>query len=71
MGKFGGFPGGGGFANMQNLMKQAQKMQAEVTAKQEEVQKKRNRNFSRWRSCNSKSYRWQSYKRYYNKKRSC
>ena len=25
MGKFGGFPGGGGFANMQNLMKQAQK----------------------------------------------
>lgn len=40
MGKFGGFPGGGGFANMQNLMKQAQKMQAEVTAKQEEIQKK-------------------------------
>lgn len=40
MGKFGGFPGGGGFGNMQNLMKQAQKMQAEMTAKQEEVQKK-------------------------------
>ena len=40
MGKFGGFPGGGGFGNMQNLMKQAQKMQAEMTQKQEEVQKK-------------------------------
>lgn len=40
MGKFGGFPGGGGFGNMQNLMRQAQKMQAEITAKQEEVQKK-------------------------------
>ena len=37
MGKFGGFPGGGGFGNMQNLMKQAQKMQKEMTEKQEEV----------------------------------
>lgn len=40
MGKFGGFPGGGGFGNMQNLMRQAQKMQSEMLAKQEEVQKK-------------------------------
>lgn len=37
MGKFGGFPGGGGMGNMQNLLKQAQKMQAEMQAKQEEV----------------------------------
>lgn len=38
MGKFGGFPGGmGGLGNMQNLMKQAQKMQADMTKKQEEV----------------------------------
>ena len=38
MGKFGGFPGGGGgFGNMQNLMKQAQKMQQEMLEKQEEV----------------------------------
>lgn len=37
MGKFGGFPGGGGMGNMQNLLKQAQKMQAQMQAKQEEV----------------------------------
>ncbi|MEG1705794.1 MAG: YbaB/EbfC family nucleoid-associated protein [Clostridia bacterium] len=36
MGKFGGF-NGGGMGNMQNLMKQAQKMQAEMIKKQEEV----------------------------------
>ena len=35
MGKFGGFPGGMG--NMQNLMKQAQKMQADLQRKQEEA----------------------------------
>lgn len=40
MGKFGGFPGGGGFGNMQNLMRQAQKMQKEMTEKQEEVAKR-------------------------------
>lgn len=40
MGKFGGFPGGGGFGNMQNLMRQAQKMQKEMTEKQAEVQAK-------------------------------
>lgn len=33
--RFGGFPGGMG--NMQNLMKQAQKMQAELQKKQEEA----------------------------------
>ena len=38
MAKFGGFPGGMG--NMQNLLKQAQKMQKEMTEKQEEVAKK-------------------------------
>ena len=37
MGKFGGFPGGGGMGNMQNILKQAQKMQAEMQTKQEEV----------------------------------
>lgn len=37
MGKFGGFPGGGGMGNMQNILKQAQKMQADMQAKQEEV----------------------------------
>lgn len=35
MGKFGGFPGGMG--NMQQLMKQAQKMQADLARKQEEA----------------------------------
>ena len=35
MGKFGGFPGGMG--NMQNLMRQAQKMQADLQKKQEEA----------------------------------
>lgn len=38
MAKFGGFPGGMG--NMQNMIKQAQKMQAEMQTKQEEVSKK-------------------------------
>ena len=38
MGKFGGFPGGG--MNIQNLMKQAQKMQAEKKKKQEQVASK-------------------------------
>ena len=36
MAKFGGFPGGG-MPNMQNLMKQAKKMQEELQQKQEEV----------------------------------
>lgn len=36
MGKFGGFPGGG-MGNIQNLMKQAQKMQADMQKKQLEV----------------------------------
>ena len=35
MGKFGGFPGGMG--NVQNLMKQAQKMQKDLEKKQEEA----------------------------------
>ena len=35
MGKFGGFPGGMG--NMQNLMRQAQKMQADLERKQKEA----------------------------------
>ena len=35
MAKFGGFPGGMG--NMQNLMRQAQKMQADLQRKQEEA----------------------------------
>jgi len=38
MAKFGGFPGGMG--NMQNMIKQAQKMQKEMQTKQEEVAKK-------------------------------
>ena len=38
MAKFGGFPGGG--MNIQNLMKQAQKMQADMQRKQEEVASK-------------------------------
>lgn len=39
MAKFGGYNGGGfgGGMNMQNLMKQAQKMQEEMLAKQEEL----------------------------------
>lgn len=39
MGKFGGF-NGGGMGNMQNLMKQAQKLQAEMLQKQQEVNEK-------------------------------
>lgn len=39
MAKFGGFPGGG-MPNMQNLMKQAKKMQEELQQKQEEVSSK-------------------------------
>lgn len=38
MGKFNGF--GGGMPNMQNLMKQAQKMQSEMETKQAEVSSK-------------------------------
>lgn len=37
MGKFGGFPGGGGMGNMQNLVKQAKKMQEDMQKKQAEV----------------------------------
>ena len=40
MGKFGGFGGGGGFpggGNMQQLLKQAQKMQADMQKAQEEL----------------------------------
>ena len=40
MAKFGGFPGGGGMGNMQNILKQAQKMQKEMEEKQAEVAKK-------------------------------
>jgi hypothetical protein len=40
MGKFGGFPGGGGMGNMQNLIKQAKKMQEEMQTKQAEVASK-------------------------------
>lgn len=36
MGKYGSFPGGG-MGNMQNLMKQAAKMQADMKKKQEEA----------------------------------
>lgn len=39
MAKFGGFPGGG-MPNMQNLMRQAKKMQEELQQKQEEVSAK-------------------------------
>ena len=38
MARYGGFPGGG--MNIQNLMKQAQKMQADMQKKQEEVASK-------------------------------
>lgn len=40
MSKFQGFPNRGGFGNMQNLLKQAQKMQKDLQEKQEEVSKK-------------------------------
>ena len=39
MAKFGGFPGGG-MGNMQNILKQAQKMQKEMQEKQEAVANK-------------------------------
>ena len=37
MAKRGGFPGGGGMGNMGAMMKQAQKMQAELARAQEEI----------------------------------
>ena len=37
--KYGGFPGGG-FGNMQNILKQAQKMQADMEKKQAELANK-------------------------------
>ena len=37
MSKRGGFPGGGGMGNMGAMMKQAQKMQAELAKAQEEI----------------------------------
>lgn len=40
MSKFQGFPGRGGLGNMQNLLKQAQKMQEDLKTKQEQVSQK-------------------------------
>lgn len=40
MAKYGGFPGMGGGANMQQLMRQAQKMQQDMQRTQEELQTK-------------------------------
>jgi nucleoid-associated protein EbfC len=37
MARRGGFPGGGGMGNMNAMMKQAQKMQAELARAQEEI----------------------------------
>lgn len=37
MARRGGFPGGGGMGNMNAIMKQAQKMQAEMAKAQEEI----------------------------------
>ena len=36
----GGFPGGGGMGNMNNLMKQAKKMQEQMMKMQEELDEK-------------------------------
>ncbi len=40
MAKFNGFPGGGSMGNMQNILKQAQKMQKEMEEKQQAVAQK-------------------------------
>ncbi|MCR5202308.1 MAG: YbaB/EbfC family nucleoid-associated protein [Lachnospiraceae bacterium] len=40
MAKRGGFPGGGMPGNMNNLMKQAKKMQAQMAEKQQEIESK-------------------------------
>ena len=40
MGRRGGFPGGGMPGNMNNLMKQAQRMQRQMAEKQEELESK-------------------------------
>jgi len=40
MSKFGGFPGGMGGANMNQLLKQAQKMQADMMKTQEDIEAK-------------------------------
>ena len=40
MAKRGGFPGGGMPGNMNNLMKQAQRMQRQMAEKQEELESK-------------------------------
>lgn len=39
-GKFGGFPGGGGMGNMNNMIKQAQKMQADMAKAQADMEEK-------------------------------
>ena len=39
-GKFGGFPGGGGMGNMNNMLKQAQKMQADMAKAQSDLEEK-------------------------------
>ena len=53
--KFNGFPGGGG--NMNNMIRQAQKMQQDMAKMQEELEKKRSGSLFRRRYGDSESSR--------------
>ena len=57
MAKRGGFPGMGMPGNMNNLMKQAQKMQRQMEESQKESGRKRIYSSSRRRSCGSNCFR--------------
>ena len=75
MAKRGGFPGMGGFGgmNINNLMKEAKKMQADMQKSQEELAVKEfeaTAGGGAWRSNKCKSIRRKSYKRNKNKTRS-
>ena len=57
MAKRGGFPGMGMPGNMNNLMKQAQKMQRQMEESQKELEDERVYSSSRRRSCGSDCFR--------------
>jgi len=71
MSKRGGFPGMGGFGgmNINQLMKEAKKMQADIEKSQTELQAKECNSW--WRCCICKSNWFKRNKRNNNKKRCC
>lgn len=72
MSKRGGFPGGNfGGMNINKLMKEAKRMQADMEKSQEELQAKEFEATCRWRSNYSKSNRSKGSKRNKNTKKCC